>query len=376
MKRKEELLSKIALATFEQRDYFFKQKVAEQYITDYIRNLPGANTDPEALQLDSEVVLHSIEAQHGLLVERAKGIYSFSHLTFHEYFTAREIVFGIQPLEEALQNLINYMTEKRWREVFLLTVGMSPSADRLLLLMKQQVNVLFANDEKLQKFLMWVSEKSNSVKVPYKPVAVRAFYLTLALYHIHVFDFGLALGHAIDQAVSYAHDLACAIDFCFDSGQTNNIISDLLISFAILGGHSTAYSDDTFEPTLAQALFLASLLGCDFALDHDCFLIPELKQLLQQPRDQPSKLGRQIETFKEWWQANGQAWTQQLRAVMIEHRNIGHDWQFNKQQKELLKQYHYANELLVKCLNSDCYMSHKVRSQIEDTLLLPIAEIK
>jgi predicted NACHT family NTPase len=44
---------------------------------DYIRNLPGANDDEDALQLDSEVVLKSIEAQHGLLVERARGIYSF-----------------------------------------------------------------------------------------------------------------------------------------------------------------------------------------------------------------------------------------------------------------------------------------------------------
>ncbi|WP_300422051.1 MULTISPECIES: NACHT domain-containing protein [unclassified Nostoc] len=105
VQRKEDLLSKIALTTFEQSDYFFKQKAAEQYIIEYIRNLPDANTDPEILQLESEVVLHSIEAQHGLLVERAKGIYSFSHLTFHEYFTDREIVIVQQSSEEALQNL-------------------------------------------------------------------------------------------------------------------------------------------------------------------------------------------------------------------------------------------------------------------------------
>jgi predicted NACHT family NTPase len=44
-----------------------------------------------ALQLDSEAVLKSIEWQHGLLVERSRRIYSFSHLTFQEYFTARHI---------------------------------------------------------------------------------------------------------------------------------------------------------------------------------------------------------------------------------------------------------------------------------------------
>ncbi|MEW5859207.1 MAG: NACHT domain-containing NTPase, partial [Cyanobacteriota bacterium] len=200
IQRKEDLLSKIALATFEQGDYFFKKKTAEQYITDYIRNLPDANADPEALQLDSEVVLRSIEYQHGLLVERAKGIYSFSHLTFHEYFTAREIVFGTQPLEERLQNLVNHITEKRWREVFLLAVGMSPSADHLLQLMKHQVDRIAAADEKLQQLLMWISKKSLSVQIPYKykSAAVRAFYFTLTL----------------DSALPCA--LACALDSALD----------------------------------------------------------------------------------------------------------------------------------------------------------------
>lgn len=78
---------------------------------------------------------------------------------------------------------------------------------------------------------------------------------------------------------------------------------------------------------------------------------------------------------KEWWQENEQAWRNQLRAVMIEHRNIGHDWQFSDAQKERLKQYYDANKLLVDCLNSDCYISRSVREEIEATLLLPIAAI-
>lgn len=61
---------------------------------------------------------------------------------------------------------------------------------------------------------------------------------------------------------------------------------------------------------------------------------------------------------------------------MIKHRNIGHDWQFSIQQKELLKQYYDANLLLVYCMISDCYVSREVRQEIEDTLLLPIAEIQ
>jgi predicted NACHT family NTPase len=69
-------------------------------------------------------------------------------------------------------------------------------------------------------------------------------------------------------------------------------------------------------------------------------------------------------------------WVKEMRVVMIEHRNIGHDWQFSDSQKERLQKYYDANKLLVDCLNSDCYVSREVRQEIEETLLLPIAEIE
>ncbi len=302
VQRKEDLLSKMALTTFEGSEYFFKQKVAEQYITEYIRNLPGANTDEEALQVDSEQVLRSIEHHHGLVVARAKGIYSFSHLTFHEYFTAREFVVVRQSSGEALQNIVSHITEKRWREVFLLAVGMSPNADRLLLLIKEKIDFIVANDQRSQEYLLWVKEKSLSVKLSYKPAAVRACYLSL----------DLSLSRSLDL------DLSRSLSLSLD---------------------------------------------------------PELKNLLQKLREQlPNR--QDWQESEKWWLANGKAWCEELREVMIKHRNIGHDWQFSNEQKELLQQYYDANKLLADCLKSDCYVSREVRQQIEDTLLLPIAEIK
>ena len=80
--------------------------------------------------------------------------------------------------------------------------------------------------------------------------------------------------------------------------------------------------------------------------------------------------------FKKWWWSNSKAWAEELRAVTNKYRNIGHDWQFSKEQKEKLAQYYDANKLLVDCLNSDCYVNRSVREEIENTLLLPIAEIE
>lgn len=175
--RKENLLSYIALNTFKQKDYFFKTSVAEQYIGDYIQNLYQNTTAPEELQLDSQAVLQSIEAQHGLLSERAKGIYSFSHLTFHEYFAAREIVFNSDSLATTLEELVVFVTQKRWREVFLLIAEMLRDASLLLLPMKQTIDRLLARSERLQKFLQYVSDRAAAPEFsPFKSSAVRAFY--------------------------------------------------------------------------------------------------------------------------------------------------------------------------------------------------------
>ena len=159
--RKEDLLSKVAWNTFEPGEYFFRQDKAERYIGEYIRNLPGANVDEDALRLDSEAVLKSIESQHGLLVERAKQIYSFSHLTFHEYFTAREIITVRQSSDEALQKLVSHVFDKRWREVFFLAVAMSPNAEKLVLLMKDKIDTLVANNKQIQQLLQWLDNKTK-----------------------------------------------------------------------------------------------------------------------------------------------------------------------------------------------------------------------
>jgi predicted NACHT family NTPase len=116
----------------------------------------------------------------------------------------------------------------------------------------------------------------------------------------------------------------------------------------------------------------AFFLGCERAL----MLEPNLGQALQELKEQLPDLDSNEWRFRQWWEANGQVWAEQLRAILIDYRNIGHDWQFSDEQKNLLKQYYDANKLLVDCLNSDCYVSREVRSQIEETLLLPIAEIE
>lgn len=344
LQRKKDLLSQMALTTFERGDYFFKQKELEQYISDYIHNLPDAQNDPEALQLDSETVLKSIEAQHGLLVERAQKIYSFSHLTFQEYFTAKKIVINCNSYssdQDDWQILISRIHNKRWREVFLLVVEMLPSADFLLFLIKRHIDGLLATDEKLQQFLYWVNRKSCSVQVPFKKNAVRAFY----------FDVTLAPASKSSPDLECSLGLAFKLDSNLEFHENFEIIPiDLKLDFCL-------------SATLAHAI--------DNGIDPD-FVVPEcgfnfnLWKSLQ-------KLEQEIPDYNDEHLVS--QWTKEFRNLIIKYRNIGYDWQFNEEQNNLLQKYYDANELLIDCLNSGCKVSPKVRDEIEQILLLPISEV-
>jgi len=338
-----QLLSQLAAITFEQGDYFFEESRLQQLITDYLRTSPNAQTDSVALEQNSLAVVKSIEIQHGLLVERARRIYSFSHLTFQEYFTARAIVTGTHL---SLPQLAEHLTEKRWREVFLLTAQMLPNADELLQLMKQQVDALVSADETLQPFLNWVAEKSLEVKTPYKPAAVRAFYLALALPPNHRL--------ASDQTLALA----------IDRNLAGNLGGDVALDLALVHALGVALA---LTPELAYnrmsalrlALDLNHLTGVEVINDS----LKQLKNQLPNPDANP-------ETIKQWWQGNGQDWASQLRSVMIGHRNIGHEWHLSDASQQLVEQYANASQLLVECLNSNCQLTPTVRQTIEEKLLL------
>ncbi|MGA9378517.1 MAG: NACHT domain-containing NTPase, partial [Phormidium sp.] len=361
--RKEDLLSKIALNTFERSDYFFKQKVAEQYIREYIRNLPDAKTDPEALQFDSERVLKSIEAQHGLLVERAKGIYSFSHLTFHEYFTAREFVFVKQSSEKALYSLVNHLTNEQWREVFLLTVEMLADTDCLLLFMKEKIDSFLANYQELQQFLIWLNEKSRLVNIPCKPAAIRAFYSYWGYTNLDFWD-GMPVTNPLADALDINYNDETELDYCLDASLG-------------LGAYGLLYPESSYNNR--GYIFLKK--DFDMAITIASSLDPELYLSLQSLKLELTEIENSIEgylLYVGWCSSRvygGLLWGERLTSLMIKHRNIGHTWNFSKY-KDLLEDYYYANLLLVDCLKSDCRVNPKVRQYIEDTLLLPISEIE
>lgn len=342
--QKMRLLSQLAAVTFEQGQYFFEQRTIEQYIEDYLQNLPGVLLEPEELQLESEAMLKAIEAQHGLLIERARGIFSFSYLAFQEYLTARKIVatHNLRALEQALEGLVSHITDPHWHEVFLLTAAMLRSADSLVQLMKQEIDALVAQDPHLQDFLMWASKKSQTIPPEPKLATTRAFYLALA-----------QTPHAADQfALASTLDQGIFLDAALEN---------LLVEFA--RDHS---QDFAYVHACSEALnnILVMVLDAGFY------------KSIQQLKEQLPTSCQSQERLQTWWQDNYPAWVNQLKHSITEYRNINHPWQFSPEQEQVLKRYYDANQLLVDCLNSNCEVTETIRQEIEATLLLPQQELE
>jgi predicted NACHT family NTPase len=178
------------------RLFFSRQEIVKQ-IHNFLKNelnLP--------LNLDGEVILEAIQIQQGILVERTVDVFSFSHLTLQEYLCAQHIADHDKAENSLVAQLLPaYLTDRRWREVWLLLAGLMPgSSDSLLLQMEQQAKT-HLNTPKLQTLIDWADRTTQDFESSYKPAARRGIAVFLALDLLRVFFF-------VDLAkpLSFAHN--------------------------------------------------------------------------------------------------------------------------------------------------------------------------
>jgi predicted NACHT family NTPase len=422
---KENLLSYLAFITFEKGEYFWKQQDVQKYIASYIRNFPESPHALEALLLDSEAVLKSIEAQHGLLVERAREIYSFSHLTFHEYFTAKEIVAKANPEifnDPSLLNLSKYVFYKQWHEVFLLTSEMLKSADILLLSMKIQIDRAASHNRHIQELLAWANQKSIQVSSSHHPAAIRAFYLCLAagicildntsypFFEEWEFlelsdllesnDSNIQLSFYIGSASGFGmgnfrapvelvdSNLALDINLAHARAQASllyrtanrDIENENFTTILLCQADDYEYSEYDEEMKKNHPFDDSNFFQLEDALYAAINLIEN-----QEFSDEVVKLYEQLpqgvydhwDEYYHWYKNDSGAWANRLKDLNKNYRNIDYDWPLNDAKEwGTLRAYCYANKLLLDCLNTQCYVSLDTRQYIQETLLLPFNEIE
>ncbi|MEM9360328.1 MAG: NACHT domain-containing protein, partial [Pseudomonadota bacterium] len=111
---KELLLATIAFDFFEDDRLFFPRRELASTIETVLKE----EILPDEKRVDGNVVLRTIEVQHGILAERSTDIYSFSHLTLQEFLAAVQI--SDNPSKYLKRAIKNHLFDERWKEVFLL----------------------------------------------------------------------------------------------------------------------------------------------------------------------------------------------------------------------------------------------------------------
>ncbi len=105
--------------------------------------------DAKDWEVDGGTVVQAIEAQHGVLIERAHRIHSFSHLTFQEFFTTKYITEHYS--EKQLRQMMQHLLEKRWHEIFIMTASLLPNADSFFANFRQHIKAYLLQTPELKK---------------------------------------------------------------------------------------------------------------------------------------------------------------------------------------------------------------------------------
>lgn len=367
--QKLELLSYVAVKKFEQQQYvLFEQDELEGYFGEFL----GTNWR------DSQTVLRSIEAQHGLLIERSYKIWSFSHLTFQEFLAARYFI-----PESKWNELIRYITRNEYKLVFLLLIELLKDDKRFINLMKEKIDSIILYDNKLQRCLVWLSKKSNSLNYNYSQASIRSLYM------------GFLIDEPDDFAFELPYNLGIDLDFNFLPNEPSDeeiLISEYAVDsnlrnalFNAINCRGIFYTfDGNFKPSSTMRITVPIIL--EQILDNEIkYLIPRNYILEECIKKLITKLpvwrknnniidDLLMDRINMWWEKDGQYWIHDLREIMILHRNIGHDWKFNQVQQKLLLEYYNANKFLVKCLIAS-NSSEEFKEQIINKLLLPISNL-
>ena len=212
LKRKEQMLAQVAAQTFRRREYFISRKALARAFEEFLTGDPNT---PAAV--DGDVVLRALVAQHGLFLEQARDIYSFAHLTFQEYFTARYVVEN--QAQGTLPWLVEQYADPRYREVFSLVASQLPDATEFCKLLLARLVEDAIRQLAVATLLRQAAHEAVTLGQDNTVQAIkRGVYVYIALNLTAVEDrdlvqrLDLKRNHALDAAREHYHRLNDALD--------------------------------------------------------------------------------------------------------------------------------------------------------------------
>ena len=356
---KEVLLANLAATKFEdpKNDNFILFDQDE--LADDITRILRLNNRLEGLS-----VLKAIESQHGLLIERADELWSFSHFTFQEFFTVQWLI-GLSSRE-----LYSRIESQSWQDTMRQLVRSQQPADNLLNLIKLAIDSSVSKDVDIQAFLSWLSQKARlSQSGNYMP-AVRSFYYAL----IH----GLANRTAYtpgDRVRGLECDFRFTLDCVFSFKSSIDNLYQPKLDFALL--RCAQSSTQLIQSQLInskkldflQDIHLQLVTALKYALDISYRVKPELVSELQ---DLIAIIPDPVDSeYQKWWNQEGHDWLSKLRQSMMRNCSISEEIDFSEDQKIIFRRYYRANMFLMELLNIEGSVTASFRDMIESKIFLP-----
>ncbi|MBD2296436.1 NACHT domain-containing protein [Anabaena sphaerica FACHB-251] len=333
------MLADIAYHNFVADKLFFSQ----QEVSNKIKRFLSSN-DNAPKNLDSGKVLDAITTEQGILVERARDVYSFSHLTLQEYLTAQYIYD--HGLVEKL--VTEHLTDNRWKEVFLLVAGvMRGGADHLLLLMEKAAQK-YINTPKLQALLNWAEQVIVGSEGNYKPVGKRAVAIVNAnvIAYANSFAYAESINYIEGNIIVYAEAIAIAIAKSIDNIYAYAIaVAEAINHYAI--NDAIEYSNRLEELKIFNKVNFT-------------FLITQLETLKAQIY--PNQTSR-----KEY-----SVFVNRLRKILLKTFHLTPEMiNLSQDEAQALEYYLYANFLIIQCKDAAVRVSRETWEAIEGRMLLP-----
>ncbi len=366
------MLAEIAYHNFAADKLFFSQQEVLNQIQKFLSGNDNARKD-----LDLGKILDAITIEQGILVERARDVYSFSHLTLQEYLTAQYI--DDHRLVEKL--VTEHLIDQRWKEVFLLVAGvMRGGADDLLLLMEKKAQS-YINTRKLKALLKWAEQVTVGSQSDYKPVGKRAVAIAYAnanaIANANANAVAIAIVNA--NAIAIVNANANAIAYANANAIAYANANANAIAYAIIYANTYAYAITnaiTYDITNANpyAIAIANTNAITASIEY----IQEVKKSkIYNHKLNLTALLTKLTTIQATIPDSSQPakvhrdFAKSLITILLKSFNLTPKM-VNLSQEEItaLNNFLYANYLIIQCKEAAVRVSPKTWEAIEGRMLL------
>ena len=329
--------------------------------------------------INSAEILKAIAVQQGILAERSSGIYSFSHLTFQEYLTARYLSKKPKILTSAVEK---HLSDNRWQEVFILVNGINHNADQFLNKIEATTSRLI-NTPKLRKILVWADQITMGTSKTIHPVGRRA----IAIAYAYAKAYTNINFKADANTITNANAKALAIVNVYADTTSAKVITDasaIAIAYAnyYTNAHAIAHADaiaidfnydDTLVEAFAEPIIMSNAKPAilnyikffDILINYNIYPALNLSSVLDNLKSLDIQFAKS-KNFNQEHKDLAQKLISTVNSALKLNKNLTN---LSEQELKSLDNYLYANKLLIDCKKAAVRVKESTWKKIEARML-------